>query len=219
MKFKFKMEFKKKIVLTFAIIGAGVLTSHAQTGIGTINPDNSAQLDISSTTRGLLLPRIELVRTTDEGPVKGPAKSLMVYNTVTINDVTPGFYYWEGTKWVKMATGSDSGTGQSLGLTIIENDYTVLPTDYAVVASKLRGDITVTLPDVLVNKGRVLVINQTNGTNTGGDDVTVKFNVPVVYSDAVSKNELIAPFYSATGGSLKITLQSDGTNWHVISSL
>ncbi|MCV9928544.1 hypothetical protein OIU83_12825 [Flavobacterium sp. LS1R49] len=102
------MEFKKKIALTFAVMGAGIFVSNAQTGIGTNNPDNSAQLDVYSNKRGVLLPRLQLVRTTEQGPVTGPVASLLIYNTSTINDVTPGFYYWEGTKWVRIARSDES---------------------------------------------------------------------------------------------------------------
>jgi hypothetical protein len=31
-----------------------------------------------------------------------------VYNTATVNDVTPGYYYWNGSAWVRFSTGSSS---------------------------------------------------------------------------------------------------------------
>ena len=36
---------------------------------------------------------------------------MLVYNTATVGDVTPGFYYWDGTQWVRLATGSTGVTG------------------------------------------------------------------------------------------------------------
>lgn len=97
-----KMEFKKKMALTFAAIGLSVL-SHAQTGIGTFTPDKSARLDIYSDKTGFLMPRVALVKTIQQSPVTAPATSLMVYNTATSNDVTPGYYYWDGQKWSRIA--------------------------------------------------------------------------------------------------------------------
>lgn len=98
------MKFNKKIVLSVAMIVFALLSSQAQTGIGITNPDNSAQLDVSSDKRGFLMPRVNLVKTTDKSPAVGtPAKSLMVYNTATNEDVTPGFYFWDGTKWARIA--------------------------------------------------------------------------------------------------------------------
>jgi hypothetical protein len=102
------MEFKKKIALTFAVMGAGIYVSNAQTGIGTNNPDNSAQLDVYSEKRGFLLPRLKLEQTTNPGPVTLPIASLLIYNYNNDNDVTPGFYYWEDGKWVRIARSDES---------------------------------------------------------------------------------------------------------------
>ncbi|PWB21860.1 hypothetical protein [Flavobacterium sp. HTF] len=102
---------------------------------------------------------------------------------------------------------------------IISASDAVKDTDYTIIASKLSDNITISLPDATSSKGRTLVINQTDVVNSSGNEVTVKFNVPVVYSDTLSVDELAAPYYSATGGSLKITLQSDGEKWYVVSSL
>ncbi|MFC4476350.1 tail fiber domain-containing protein [Flavobacterium chungangensis] len=103
---KGKLQFKKVFVV-FMLLGISIL-SHAQVGIGTLNPDNSAQLDITSLNKGLLVPRLPLVQTTNQSPVAGNvANSLLVYNTATVNDVTPGFYYWQGTKWVRIVLQSD----------------------------------------------------------------------------------------------------------------
>ncbi len=62
----------------------------------------SAMLDISSTNSGLLVPRVALTMTTAAGPVATPATSLLVYNTATVADVTPGFYYWGGAAWIRL---------------------------------------------------------------------------------------------------------------------
>lgn len=72
-------------------------------------PDNSALLDIDANTsnnKGVLIPRINLVQTTSASPVLSPANSLLVYNLATANDVTPGYYYWDGSNnvWVRFQT-------------------------------------------------------------------------------------------------------------------
>ena len=80
--------------------------SHSQVGIGTTNPDASATLDITSTNSGLLLPRVALSSTTDNTTITGTeAVSLLVYNTATAGNVTPGFYFWNGTQWERFSTG------------------------------------------------------------------------------------------------------------------
>jgi hypothetical protein len=76
-------------------------------------PNPSALLDIDASptnNMGLLIPRVPLTITTSNAPIgAGIATSLLVYNTATINNVTPGYYYWDGSAWVRFATGSGSG--------------------------------------------------------------------------------------------------------------
>tara|TARA_B110000091_G_scaffold151875_1_gene161721 strand:- start:241 stop:495 length:255 start_codon:yes stop_codon:yes gene_type:complete len=69
---------------------AGVLltaTTYAQVGLGTTTPDASAALDITSTTKGLLVPRMTAAQRDAISPA---ATGLMIYQT----DGTAGFYYY-----------------------------------------------------------------------------------------------------------------------------
>ncbi|MBK8498541.1 MAG: hypothetical protein IPL52_06905 [Flavobacteriales bacterium] len=80
-------------------------------------PDASALLDIDATAlpagakKGMLVPRLALTATNVAAPVVAPATSLLVYNTATAgvapNNVTPGYYYWNGAVWVRFATTAD----------------------------------------------------------------------------------------------------------------
>lgn len=58
----------------------------------------------------MLIPRIDLTSTTESAPVANPAQSLLVYNKNTKNDVTPGFYYWEVNKWVRVMSSNIAKT-------------------------------------------------------------------------------------------------------------
>ena len=75
-------------------------------------PDASAMLDVKSTTKGMLIPRIALTATNAAGPVVSPITSLLIYNTATNGSggtaVTPGFYYWNGSSWEKISSSSTS---------------------------------------------------------------------------------------------------------------
>lgn len=105
----------KKNVLTLAL--GLMLCSQAfaqQVGIGTNAPDASAKLDIASGgTMGILFPRVALTATNVAAPVTSPANWLTVFNTATAGSgttaVVPGLYYWNGTAWVKLDTGSALG--------------------------------------------------------------------------------------------------------------
>jgi hypothetical protein len=83
------------------------------------NPD--AILEIESSDKGLLLPRLALVSTTLPTPLNNFVKGMVVYDTVSVNDVTPGMYYSDGTKWIKMNSGgSGSGSGSGGGTMNVE---------------------------------------------------------------------------------------------------
>ena len=75
------------------------------------NPDASAMLDIVSTNKGLLVPRVSLTATNAAGPIAAPTTSLLVYNTATAgtapNNVTPGYYFWDGTTWQRFDSGNN----------------------------------------------------------------------------------------------------------------
>lgn len=92
----------KKITIMAALLGSFYLTS-AQVGIGTPAPANSSQLDIVANNKGVLIPRVSLTSTAVFAPISGTeVESLLVYNTATTGDVTPGFYYWFNNKWERI---------------------------------------------------------------------------------------------------------------------
>jgi hypothetical protein len=95
------------------------LYDNGQVVIGSIIPDSSAMLDVRATNRGLLIPRVALTGTTDIATIVGATTSLQVYNTATAgvspNNVVPGFYYWNGTKWVSLSGGTGGNDWSLLG--------------------------------------------------------------------------------------------------------
>ena len=103
----------KKIVF-FLLISLGAI---AQTGIGTTAPNASAKLDVTSSEKGFLPPRVALTTTNAFAPVTGlsgstalaTAAGLLIYNTATAgtapNNVVPGYYYWNGTVWTQISNG------------------------------------------------------------------------------------------------------------------
>ena len=59
--------------------------------------DTSAILDVSSTTKGLLVPRMTAVQ---KAAIVTPATGLLIYQT----DGSAGFYYFNGTGWLLLVT-------------------------------------------------------------------------------------------------------------------
>ncbi|MCF6182034.1 hypothetical protein [Lutibacter sp.] len=91
---------KKRI--TILIIAISVST-FAQTGIGTTTPNTNAQLEVASTTKGFLPPRVALTSTTSASPLAAHVAGMVVYNTATVSDVIPGLYVNNGLAWEKQA--------------------------------------------------------------------------------------------------------------------
>jgi len=83
-------------------------------------PDNSAMLDIKSTSSGLLIPRMTLAQ---RNAISSPAAGLLIYQT----DNTPGFYYNAGTpsspNWIRFANESHSHATLSNGAGIAAFSY------------------------------------------------------------------------------------------------
>ena len=68
-------------------------------GVGTSFPNTSSLLDLTSNSKGLLIPRMT---TTDRDAISSPATGLLIFD-ISLNS----FYYYNGTSWV--AVGSASG--------------------------------------------------------------------------------------------------------------
>jgi len=71
-------------------------------GIGTNTPNASAALDITSTTKGFLVPRMTFAQ---RAAIVSPASGLQIYQT----DGTKGFYYFDGTVWSQLGAGVAGG--------------------------------------------------------------------------------------------------------------
>lgn len=93
---------KNKIILLSVMLFGATTIMSAQTGIGTAQPNQSAQLDITSSDKGVLIPRIALSSATQQlQTTVANETSLLIYNTATValEGLTPGYYYWDAAKW------------------------------------------------------------------------------------------------------------------------
>jgi len=97
-------------LLVVELLSAGLQAQSV--GIGTATPHSSARLHIEDNARGLLIPRVALTGTNDVTTIPNPATSLLVYNPNPAGSgataVTPGFYYWNGSRWVRLLGGGDA---------------------------------------------------------------------------------------------------------------
>jgi hypothetical protein len=106
----------KKSILKPLLIVMISIGSFAQVGIGTTTPRGA--LEINSSTNGFVAPQVALTSVTASAPVVNPQTAgtplagTFVYNTSTAgttpNNVTPGYYFWNGSLWIKFAAGDTS---------------------------------------------------------------------------------------------------------------
>jgi hypothetical protein len=87
----------------FLILMLSSLGSYAQNmGVNATGapPNTNAGLDVDFTDKGILIPRVALTGTANFAPLAAHVAGMIVYNTATVGDVSPGFYYNNGARWV-----------------------------------------------------------------------------------------------------------------------
>jgi hypothetical protein len=97
---------KTKTTLLILVLLALSLRGFSQIGIGTITPNPSAALDVTSTTSGFLPPRMTQAQ---RNAITSPAAGLTVYDTTTNSN-----WFFNGTIWVNAAAPA-AGTTHSVG--------------------------------------------------------------------------------------------------------
>ena len=196
--------------LAFGMLGASAPLFAQGVGINSTNsaPNASAMLDVSATNKGVLIPRIALTGTTDATTITTPTTSLIIYNSATVSDVTPGFYYWNGSRWVRLTSGADQGLWT-------ENAGNLFPT----TLSNNVGIGTITPNQKLHVKGisrfqradanNYLEISaDINGVYLTSDDPGN--NQKPLYLDAKPSPTVTKPIYMRTDNITRMTVHGDG---------
>jgi hypothetical protein len=144
---------------------------------GTVNQNynTDALIDMQSTSKGLLLPRVELTGTTAAAPLAAHTAGMVVYNTVSAGSggtaVSPGYYYNDGTQWVKIGSAAAiSAWGQygNTGTTPAAN--WIGTNDVADFVTKTNG-----AERLRVTSGGKLLVG-TATSLTGGDNAIMQIN-------------------------------------------
>ena len=208
---------KSFYILIFTLLISSTLFS--QTGIGTTTPDASAQLDVSSTTKGFLPPRMTEA---ERDAISSPADGLLIYQT----DGTAGLYVRSSGAWVKLdnvqninngtngvdgatgptgqtgatgpqgatgSTGADGATGVTGPLVAGISGQTLMHngTSWIATSSLTNNGTTVSiLNDATVNGVNIGIGSGSDGTNTSLGKNALSLNTSGYSSLAVGQGAL-----------------------------
>jgi hypothetical protein len=194
-----------KRILLLLLLSASL---YAQTGIGTTTPNASAKLDVFSTNKGFLPPRVTLTSTSDASTIASPAEGLLVYNLGSVG-LQAGYYYWNGANWATIATATSAGNG------VTASDMVKL---YGEAHSSGTGKISSSTGFVFTVpvSGRYLFDFTSSATTLGGGTNTLNFQVrqgaTVLASDIQSSyNNNVHVEYN---GKVEVNLQA-GVSYNV----
>jgi len=203
------MKKVKLILVSIAMIASSSLTAQIAINEDNSVPDPSAMLDIKSINKGFLAPRMS---TTQRNGIASPATGLLIYQT----DSIPGFYFYDGTYWVRSATGPGSAwlTAGNAGTTS-GNDYIGTSDNQAFdirTNNALRTRITTKGQIEVYNTGQSVFVGEGAGAN---DDLTDNYNVFIGYNAGNANtvgliNTTSGPYslFSNTAGSHNIAIGS-----------
>lgn len=101
-------------------------------GLGTITPEASSILDLTSVTKGFLTPRMTEAQ---RNAIASPAEGLIVY----VTDIASGHYVYNGSAWVSLGGGEDSYQSSLSTSTAIPQDGAVGGFTQGTTVSQLNG--------------------------------------------------------------------------------
>lgn len=84
------------IVNPWVLSGNDVYNTSGEVGIGTSSPSASALLDVTSTNKGILIPRMTA---SQKNAISSPTTGLLIFQT----DAPAGFYYYNGSSWISIS--------------------------------------------------------------------------------------------------------------------
>lgn len=208
-----------------ALLLSSFVYSSAQNnlGINTNTPHASAALDITSTTQGVLVPRMTAAQRT---AIATPATGLLVYQT----DGTAGFYFYSGAAWTLLGAGDNLGnhtatTNLSMAGNSITNALNITATGTATLGGNAYPTTTGTNGQALKTNGSGTLSWGTVGSvvalsaaNTNAQAINSGTTPPFALAD-ISFNSFAAPAIGSFDGTNYTVGAGQGGNYMIIVDL
>jgi hypothetical protein len=196
----------KKIIILLLFIAAQKIMLAQNVGIGTTTPNPSAQLDVASTTKGMLIPRMT---DAEKNAIPTPLQGLLVFN-ITTNS----FQYFNGVSWINIShSGIINGTS---------NKVAKFNSPWGLTANTLITDngvgVAINTTNALPNGSALLDITSTNKglliprmTSAERNAIASPIKGLIVY-DSTTNN------FSFYNGTAWTDLNSSGGNWSILGN-
>lgn len=154
----------KKLFTVLLFIAAHKITIAQNVGIGTSTPNTSAQLDVTSTTKGMLIPRLTTAQRT---AIASPTTGLLVFDATT-----ESFWFKSAINWVELVDTSNNvfkksgnniytsgNTKVGIGISTPNYDLHIKQTNANIgltdaATNKVSATITASDEDVIMNAYR-----------------------------------------------------------------
>jgi uncharacterized protein (TIGR02145 family) len=181
----------------WVVNGANFYNNGAGLGVGTIAPDASSLLDVSSTSKGLLVPRMTV---TQRNAIVNPANGLIIFNTTS---GCPNYYYngnwreWCGSVVNPLITTLSCGTASLTG---------------ALIVGQVANSVSVTVPYTGGN-GAQYAAQSVNSTGVLGLTATISIGYLALGSGNLVYTISGTP---ASSGNASFTLNIGGQSCSVV---
>ena len=216
-----------RLSVCLLLMAAGSVSKAQNIGINSTGatPDASAMLDISSTAKGLLAPRMT---TTQQNAITSPANGLLIYNTTTnafmVNAGTPASPNWilVGNSITGWSTTGNTGTNAAthfLGTTDNQSLRIRTKNTQRMVIDSSNGNVGIGTDVFDANNAEKLVINagNTNSVNAiyakGAIDNYFQFNIRNTSAGTQATSDIVATANNGTETSNFIDLGINGGNY------
>lgn len=198
----------KNCVLIVCLAFTPVAIAQVKIGDNPTVINNSAVLEIESTNKGLLFPRVALVSSNSPAPLNAFVAGLTVYNTATAGTgstaVKPGLYCSDGSKWLLISTTYNGSASIELNgngferaaltgdVTAATNSNTVTINNNAITSAKIAD-------------GTIVTADLSNNSVTSAKIVNGTINTADIGNNAVTTAKL------AAGATATTFLRGDNT--------
>ena len=153
-------------------------------------PNSSAMLDINSTTKGLLIPRLTQAQRI---AIVSPATGLMVFQT----DNTVGFYYYTGSAWEQLAPMSMiSGVKEKIGVVPADPTLTGSVDKAKMLLGEFSSNQNIIVTDNQLIDNLIAMHQIFNTDNTLEGDMNVVNMTLLVRRDMESTKQLIIDMWA-----------------------